>query len=255
LENTLHVLALQEFNLETSVRAALWDPLRKAGAAVNAISPWRKLLVALGVIGTGWLGVESGLLEREHLAIPAALGMLIASLSAFAQKHSAFKVWNGIGLSGLLAGGVAWLGSEAAESGVELFLAGIAPAWGLGIAVLALLLRGENFTKAPYLYRAMTERKPRLSLLLFLSFLGLVSFPITPAFIGQDLLLYHVSGHYAWIVALIAVSFVLNGIAAAGVFQRLCMGRPVEIRDPRTEAESAAIWTPRLVSLGFMPDK
>ncbi|HUL13514.1 MAG TPA: proton-conducting transporter membrane subunit [Methylococcaceae bacterium] len=255
LENTLQVLALQEFNLETSVRAALWDPLRKAGAAVNAISPWRKLLVALGVIGTGWLGVESGLLEREHLAIPAALGMLIASLSAFAQKHSAFKVWNGIGLSGLLAGGVAWLGSEAAESGVELFLAGIAPAWGLGIAVLALLLRGENFTKAPYLYRAMTERKPRLSLLLFLSFLGLVSFPITPAFIGQDLLLYHVSGHYAWIVALIAVSFVLNGIAAAGVFQRLCMGRPVEIRDPRTEAESAAIWTPRLVSLGFMPDK
>jgi NADH-quinone oxidoreductase subunit L len=236
LSNTLQVLALQEFNLETAVRSVLWDPLTRAGAAVNAVGPWRKLLVALAMIGVGGLGLESGLLPREYLAIPAALSMGLASLSAFSQKRSAFAVWNNVGLSCLLAGLTAWLASEGAAGDVAFFLAGILPAWGLGVVILAVMLRGENFRESPFLYRAMGERKPLLSLLLFLSFLGLVSFPITPAFLGEDLLLFHVSGQFPWIVALIAVSFVLNGIAAAGVFQRLCMGRPVEIRDAAPEA-------------------
>jgi hypothetical protein len=43
----------------------------------------------------------------------------------------------------------------------------------------------------------------------------MVGFPITPAFIGEDLLLYHASSQFAWIAALIAISFVIDGIAAA----------------------------------------
>ncbi len=68
-----------------------------------------------------------------------------------------------------------------------------------------------------------------MAAILFLSFLGLVGFPITPAFIGEDLLLYHASREFAWIAALIAVCFVINGIAAARIYLRICMGKPVEI--------------------------
>ncbi|SMF95206.1 Proton-conducting membrane transporter [Methylomagnum ishizawai] len=255
LETTLQVLALQEFNLETGVRAVLWEPLKRTGAAINAVDPWRKLGVALGVIGLGWLGLESGLLPRPYLAIPAALAMLVASLGAFAEKRDVFRVWNLVGFSGLLSGGVAWLAGDNAADHVELFLSGLLPAWCLGLGLLALLLKGDDFAAAPYAYRAMAERKPALSILLFLCFLGLVSFPVTPAFIGEDLLLYHVSEHFPWLVALIALSFVLNGIAAAGVFQRLCLGRPVEVRDPAAGSEPVAAWRPGLAGPGFLPEK
>ena len=91
------------------------------------------------------------------------------------------------------------------------------------------MLKHENFTETPFAFRAMAETRPRLSLLLFLSFLGLVGFPITPAFLGEDLLLSHASDQHPWFALPITVAFVLNGIAAAKVFLRLCMGRPTEI--------------------------
>jgi formate hydrogenlyase subunit 3/multisubunit Na+/H+ antiporter MnhD subunit len=241
LENTLQVLALQECNLENMVRGVMWTPLTKAGSAINDVSLWKKLLVSVGVVWLSWLSLEYGIVGRSTLAIPAILGMAIASLSAFSQKRSVYAVWNSVGLSCLLAACATWLSSSEASKDVEWFLSGILPAWLLGIIVLGHLLKGENMAETPFVYRAMAERKPTLSLLLFLSFLGLVSFPITPAFLGQDLLLFHVSHQHGWMVALIAVSFVLNGIAAAGAFLRLSMGRPVEIRDLDVEPANAAI--------------
>lgn len=229
LQNTLQVLSLQEFNLERLVKAVLWDSLKRAGAAVNN-ADFRRLpgLVLGGLLASGVLL----LLGREYLAGPVAVAMILASLSGFSQKHNVFKVWNAIGLSCLLAGCAIWLLRAEAGRDVALFLSGIIPAWLLGLAAMAAMLQGENYTEAPFLYRAMAEKKPGLSLLLFFSFLGLAGFPISPAFLGEDLLFYHASGQYAWVVALIAIAFVLNGIAAAGVFQRLCMGRPVELRRP-----------------------
>lgn len=244
LENTLQVLALQEFNLETKVRGILWDPLTRAGASLNAVGPWKKLALGTALAWLGWLGLEHGLLQRSDLAVPAALMMLLASVSAFAQKRSAIKVWNNVGLSCLFAAGTAWLGSEDYCDDVFLFLAGIVPAWTLGLVTLRVLLRGERFADDPFRYRAMAERRPGLALLLFLCFLGLIGFPITPAFLGEDVLLFHVSHHFGGIVPLVAVSLVLNGIAAAGVFLRLCMGRPVELRP--TEAEES--FQPRLTN-------
>lgn len=256
LRNTLHVCALQEFNLEVIVRGILWAPLIRAGKAIDAIALWRKLTVGSAVLLIGGLLVETGWLQRDILAVPMALGMFMASLSAFAEKRNVYRVWNAVGLSGFLAGTVAWFASDTAGNGVDLFLGGVIPAWLIGWMTLLLILRGENFAETPFRYRAMSVRKPALALTLFLCFLGLVSFPITPAFIGQDLLIFHVSHEYPWIVVLFAFSFVLNGIAAAGVFQRLTMGRPVEAGDTACREDTVALWlTPRYWVTDAVPDK
>jgi NADH-quinone oxidoreductase subunit L len=98
-----------------------------------------------------------------------------------------------------------------------------------GLIVLAKLLKNDNFAETPFAYRALAETRPTLSLLLFLSFLGLVGFPISPAFLGEDLLLSYASSHAPWFALPITIAFVINGIAAARVFQRLCMGKPTEL--------------------------
>lgn len=136
-----------------------------------------------------------------------------------------------MGLTGVLTSLVAWLASPVAGSDVLLFLTGIVPAWVLGLVAIHKLSIDAELEGTPFAYRAMAEKKSALALLLFISFLGLVSFPITPAFIGQDLLIAHVSANLPWLVPLMAVSFVLSGIGAAAMYQRLCLGRPVEIRD------------------------
>ncbi len=64
----------------------------------------------------------------------------------------------------------------------------------------------------------------------------MVGFPISPAFLGEDLLLSHASSHAPWVALPITIAFVINGIAAARVFQRLCMGSPTELNDVPKEA-------------------
>jgi NADH-quinone oxidoreductase subunit L len=229
LQNTLYVFSLQECNLEWLVRSLLWEPLKKVGTVMNAVSPWIKAATALGIFGIFMSVAEADLMHHKYLVIPASISMVLATLSGFSQKHSPFRTWNDIALSYFFACVAVWFMVNSAWDDAVLFLTGIIPAWLLGIAALSLLLKSENYKNSPFAYRAMAETKPKLSLLLFISFLGLAGFPITPAFVGEDLLLYHASSRHPWFAALIAFSFVVNGIAAARIFVRLCMGRPVEL--------------------------
>ncbi|MDO9105997.1 MAG: proton-conducting transporter membrane subunit [Methylovulum sp.] len=232
LQNTLYVFALQEGNLELLVRSILWTPLKQMGANINRANVWLKLAIGAGIIMVFMLAVLTGVMDFTYLAVPAVLAMVMASLSAFSQKHSFISIWNAVALSCLLAASAVWFLHPSDWSYILLFATGIIPSWLLGILVLGKLPKNENFRDSPFAYRAMAETNPGLSLLLFLSFLGLVGFPITPAFIGEDLLLYHASSHqHSWVAALIAVCFVINGIAAARVFLRICMGRPSEISE------------------------
>jgi NADH-quinone oxidoreductase subunit L len=232
LQNTLYVFALQEGQLELLVRTLLWDPLKKLGASLKQLASWIKWLTALALPLWFLLALSPiGTVAGSYLSIPVSLLMVLVSASAFSQKHSPFKVWNSIAMSSLLASLAVWLMVPSALSDVMLFLSGIVPAWLLGLKVMALMLKNDDFAASSFRYRAMAEIRPGLSLLLFLSFLGLVGFPITPAFLGQDLLLSHAANQHPWFAAPITVAFVVNGIAAARVFLRLCMGRPVEVRD------------------------
>ncbi|WP_019864516.1 proton-conducting transporter transmembrane domain-containing protein [Methylovulum miyakonense] len=231
LQNTLYVFALQEGNLERLVRSVLWTPLKRIGATINTCKIWEKLLVGGGVFAVFGSLIHFGLMSMHFMAIPVALMMVLSSLSAFSQKHSFLWVWNAIAMSCLLAAVAVWLLQPIARFDILLFMTGIVPSWLLGLLVLSKLPGKKQFADSPFAYRAMAETYPGLAMLLFLSFLGLVGFPITPAFIGEDLLLYHASTQHAWIAALIAISFVINGIAGARVFLRLCMGRPTEVSD------------------------
>lgn len=229
LQNTLYVFSLQEGNLEILVRSLLWDPYKRLGTLINRYRPG--LILSLGLVVFGVLGLisEAFALNLKYAALLAAAFMALASLSAFSEKRNPLHVWNAIAFSAVYAGiGVCFL-NPGAWFDVAIFSSGIIPAWLLGILVLQKMLKNDNFADTPFAYRALAETSPKLSLLLFLSFLGLVGFPISPAFLGEDLLLSHASSHDPWFAMPITIAFVINGIAAARMFQRLCMGRPSEL--------------------------
>ena len=234
--NTLYVFSLQEGNLELLVRSILWTPLKRVGAIINNTNLWLKLAYSFGSFAVVGLIIMVSGSTTKYLALPVSIFMVLASLSAFSQKHSPYSVWNAIGLSSSLAGLAIWFLNPAALFDVVIFASGIIPAWALGMIVLAKLLKNENFAESPFTYRAFSETQPKLSLLLFLSFLGLVGFPISPAFLGEDLLLSHASSHDPWFALPITIAFVINGIAAARVFQRLCMGTPNELNTSEEDA-------------------
>ena len=231
LQNTLYVFSLQEGHLEMLVRSILWSPLKRLGSAINRMGITDKALYGLASFAVTEVLLLTFSFDQSYVALPLSVLMVLTSLGAFSEKHSPYKVWHAIGASSLLAGmAVCFLNPEA-WADVLLFASGIIPAWVLGIIVLSKLLKNDVFADSPFTYRAFAETQPQLSVLLFVSFLGLVGFPISPAFLGEDLLLSHASNFGPWFALPLTITFVINGIAAARVYQRLCMGRPTELND------------------------
>jgi formate hydrogenlyase subunit 3/multisubunit Na+/H+ antiporter MnhD subunit len=229
LQNTLQVVALQEFNLEHWVRSILWDSVRKVARVINSMKLTSKLIASLVALVFGWVLHANGITLRPYLALLTGLGMVNSALLGFALKREPLKIWNQVAFSSLLAGCATWMLGTDAEGYVEIFIIGILGVWLLGSFAIHRMGNHRNFEENPFLYRGMEEKEPRFSQLLFLAFLGVVGFPLTPIFLGQDLLLFHLSSEHAWLAPLMAIAFVLNGISASGVYMRVCAGRPVEI--------------------------
>jgi NADH-quinone oxidoreductase subunit L len=229
IQNSLYVFALQEGNLDRLVRAVLWDPLKRIGAKINLMDFRLKIAIVVSILLMIAVSSVSFSFEENLVVLLVSICMVTLSLSAFSCKHNPMLVWNNVALSSFFAGFAVWLMNFDAWLAVVLFFSGIVPAWLLGLWVLEKMLKDEYFAETPFMFRAMAETRPRLALLLFLSFLGLVGFPITPAFLGEDLLLNYASKFHHFFTLPITIVFVLNGIAVARVFLRLCMGRPTEI--------------------------
>ena len=63
-----------------------------------------------------------------------------------------------------------------------------------------------------------------LALIFLLCSLGLAGFPITPTFIGEDLLFSHIHEDQILLALLTAVSLVVNGLAIIRIYARVFMG-------------------------------
>jgi formate hydrogenlyase subunit 3/multisubunit Na+/H+ antiporter MnhD subunit len=57
-----------------------------------------------------------------------------------------------------------------------------------------------------------------------LASLGMAGFPITPTFIGEDLILGHVQEHQFGLTLLISLGLILDGLAVFRIYARLFLG-------------------------------
>jgi formate hydrogenlyase subunit 3/multisubunit Na+/H+ antiporter MnhD subunit len=67
-----------------------------------------------------------------------------------------------------------------------------------------------------------------LALLFLLCSLGVAGFPITPTFIGEDLLFSHIHENQVLLALLTAVSLIVNGLAIIRIYARVFLGPHVK---------------------------
>ena len=228
--NTIQVLSLQEFNLELWVRHLLWDSFKILGTRLSKTK--KNTLIVMTVLAsvTGLLIHSYSQYLSTYLAVLAILLMSTLSLLGFAHNRYPGTTWNYLASSNVTAGIAAALIAGTHWWYVMPFLGSLIPFWLIGRITIQWMERSNDFLDMPFMYRAMDERQPLAALVLFLCFLGMVGFPLWPSFIGQDLVIYHLSSEHPWMAPLVVLSLVLNGISAAGTYMRMCAGRPVEVR-------------------------
>jgi formate hydrogenlyase subunit 3/multisubunit Na+/H+ antiporter MnhD subunit len=67
-----------------------------------------------------------------------------------------------------------------------------------------------------------------MGLVFLLACLGLAGFPITPSFIGEDLIFSHIHSSQLALAFFTAFSLVINGLATMRIFARVFLGPHVK---------------------------
>ena len=104
-----------------------------------------------------------------------------------------------------------------------IYLSGILVSGILGCYLLLVLQRKErDFNLSQF--QGHSYEHPRLALLFLLCALGLSGFPISPSFIGEDLIFSHIHPHQLALAFMVSLSFILNGLSLMRIYARLFLG-------------------------------
>jgi NADH:ubiquinone oxidoreductase subunit 2 (subunit N) len=104
-----------------------------------------------------------------------------------------------------------------------LYLSGIVVAGIIGYLSLARLKKLEHEIDLNQ-FHGYSYKHPRIALVFLLSCLGVTGFPITTAFIGEDLIFSHIHEDQIGLAFFTALSLVINGLATVRIYARVFLG-------------------------------
>lgn len=237
IRSSLYILSIKEGNFDGYMYRFLWQPLKELG---NALAFLSNKFVLGGLILGYWVGLyfvaQRHIFSEEtghYLTILFAFVALLLILRAFVERQSALLSWSLIVMNQLFVALALAFNQDFSFSQIYIYLSGIVVSAIIGYYCFYVLSKAKETVDLTRFYGHSYEY-PRLSTLFMLACLGLSGFPITPTFIGEDLIISHINENQFVLTALIALSFVLDGLAIYRIYARVFMGQHV-----KTHHESA----------------
>ncbi len=231
LEYTLYILCIKEWNLDSMMYRYLWNPLKWIGNKLNFLTLNGVLIffVPTYLIGLICFFYREALpvVVSENLPVVFSLIGLVMVLKSFTERRWARKSWLLIIMNHLwIALAISF--NEAFKLGQPiLYLSGVL---GAGIVGYLTLLRLRKFEGSIGLHQfhGYSYQHPKIAFLFFLCCLTVTGFPISPTFIGEDLIFTHIHEDQILLASITALSFVLDGLAIIRLYARVFLGPHVK---------------------------
>jgi NADH-quinone oxidoreductase subunit L len=222
----IYLLNLKEWNLDALLYRLIWNPLKKIGRGWKILNFQYVFWVMAVVLLLGLvLRVYEQLLTADLIhKLPfffAFWGFLIA-VKALSERDSVRKsltliMFNHVSIS------LALSFNEHFDHAHHIwYLSGVVVAWAIGYFILTKLRKREwvslnNFYGHIYEY-------PKTGFIFLLVCLSLAGFPITPSFVGEDLIFSHIHLSQVGLAFFTAFSLVINGLATMRIYARVFLG-------------------------------
>lgn len=230
-KNTLYVLALKEFNLESFLNFVLWKPLKIIGKSLDFLNIKRVYfffipLFALGVIAYQFKEVLPNQLTTILPELFAGIGLVFV-FKSFSERKSPFLAWILIVMNHFWIALAIVFNEHVTVNEIAFYLAGIIVSGAIGyLALLKLKKMEKRILISQYLGHVYEH--PKFAFFFLLATLGITGFPITSTFIGEDLLFSHIGSNQIVLAFFVASSFVVSGIAGIRIYARLFLGSHVK---------------------------
>jgi NADH:ubiquinone oxidoreductase subunit 5 (subunit L)/multisubunit Na+/H+ antiporter MnhA subunit len=226
VEYALYILSLKEWNLDSMLYAYLWNPLKRIGTHWKILN-FKYIFVFAGTvvfIGLILLNFATIIPEKYKSNFPvlfAIVGFLIV-IKAFTERDSVRKSWTLILLNHLTIAIAISFNEHFDWMHHVWYLSGIVTAWFIGLLVLNNL-RKREWVSLDQFYGHSYEH-PKIAILFLLCALGLSGFPITPSFVGEDLIFSHIHYNQIGLAFFTALSLIINGLATIRIYARVFLG-------------------------------
>jgi NADH-quinone oxidoreductase subunit L len=227
LKMTVYVLGIKEWNLDSVMYNYLWNPMKKLGNALSFIGIKTVLFCFIPVFAIGlYLVYHEYLITpflMTYLPILFSICGLAMILRAFTERADARIAWIMIILSQLFTSLSIGFNEQFDFNQIHLYLSGIFISGAIGYLCLRYLAnKNENISLNDFYGNSYLF--PKVGFLFLIACLGLSGFPITPTFIGEDLILGHIHENQYLLLALTSLSLILDGLAIFRIYARVFMG-------------------------------
>lgn len=231
IEYSFYMLSLKEWNLDNMLYTQLWNPLKKFGNKLNFLNFKNVFIyfivaVFFALVFIRNLDSFSYDLQKMLPTIFAFFGLL-AVIKAFTERKSVRLSWSLVIICQLLISVAIGFNEHFEYSHQLWFLSGVIVSGIVGFICIQRLRNLEKWVSLDRFYGHSYEH-PKITRLFFIACLGLSGFPITPTFIGVDLIFSHIHDDQILLAFFVAMSFILNGLAVIRIYARIFLGPHVK---------------------------
>jgi NADH-quinone oxidoreductase subunit L len=227
IEYTLYMLCLREWNLDGFMYRYLWYPLKWAGNKLSFINANRAFIFTLPVfaLGIAFLYAEEIIPHTMHQALPIffAIVGLLTVLRSFTERRNVHMSWVLILMNHFWIALAISFNEHFEYSHTVLYLSGIVVAGVLGYFCLSWLKARESHLDLNQ-FHGFSFEYPKLAFIFLLACLGISGFPITPTFVGEDLIFSHIHEDQVVLALLASLCFILDGLSVVRIYARVFMG-------------------------------
>lgn len=236
LEYSLYMLSVKEWHLDKFLQRIVFNPVKKIGRRLNFLTPGNMILYFLPVY---LLGIVCYLNQSSLSAYTKALlsglfgllGLLMIFKAFSERKYPLLALMLVVANHFSVALAVSF--NESFYYGETIiYLSGVIIAGIIGFIVLAVLRSRERRYFDLNRYYGHVYQYRKLAMLFLLSCLGLMGFPLSPTFIGVDLLFSHIHEAQYLLASFHAISYVFGGIALIRIYARLFLGPHIKNNHP-----------------------
>jgi NADH-quinone oxidoreductase subunit L len=224
LQHALYILCLKEWNLDTLMYFYTWYPVKWIGKKLSFLKWKRSKYIVPAFLLVSLITYLVDLKFHIHF-LPELYGgvALLLALKSFSEKRSASQAFFLIVFNHLFIALAVIFNEHLSFDEVAIYISGVLAAGVFGYFVLRYLHKRGEFLDLERFHGHAYEY-PILSIVFLLACLGLTGFPISPTFLGEDLIFSHIHETQFMLAFLVACSFVVDGLSLIRLYAKLFLG-------------------------------
>lgn len=233
-EYTLYILSLKEWNLDNLQYKYLWNPVKQIGSKFSFLSKpvfiGLAVLIFLSGLVLHFFEDRIPLHVLRNIPLIFAVIGLVFVLKSFTERKNVFLGW------WLVVFNHCWIALAVSYNehfGIThhiWYLGGVVVAGLFGFWVLRQLKKRVRKLSLDQFYGYSYEH-PRYGMAFLIAGLVLAGFPISPTFIGEDLVFSHIHANQFLLAFCISLSFIIDGLALVRIYSRVFLGPFIKTYD------------------------